>query len=63
MAFTTELGSPMVDRYAVPISETITFNNFIHCQHRSRVGQRAGATSVDDCRHTIPGRRILGGSV
>lgn len=38
-------GSPTVDRNVVPISERISFNNFIHCQHRSRVGHRAGATS------------------
>lgn len=63
MAFTTELGSSTVDRYVVPISETVSFNDFIHCQHRSRVGHREGATSVDGCRHMVPGRKILGGSV
>lgn len=42
MAFRTELESPMVDRYVVPISETISFNNFIHCQHRSKSGSQGG---------------------
>lgn len=54
MAFTTELESPMVDRLCGVPSETVSFNDFTHCQHRSRVGPRAGATSVDGCRHTSP---------